>query len=101
MSSKNNILISLSESDKTQFGKQGFATQSTPQQVFSLVWAMEAAVNNGGFSRYFQHDSCETPVSRRCSEHGGQSEERGVRKTKSPRRQGPSGRRGPFIALRS
>ena len=62
MPSKNNILISLSESDKTQFGKQDFATQSAPQQVFSSVWAVEAEVNNGGFSQYFLNDSCETAV---------------------------------------
>jgi hypothetical protein len=62
MPSKNNLLISLSESDKTQFGKQGFATQSIPQQVFSSVWAVEAEVNNGGFSQYFLNDSSETAV---------------------------------------
>ncbi len=62
MPGKNNILISLSESDRTQFGKQNFATQSTPQQVFSSVWAVEAEVNNGGFSQYFLNDSCETAV---------------------------------------
>ena len=62
MPSKNNILIGLSESDKTQFGKQDFVTQSAPQQVFSSVWAVEAEVNNGGFSQYFLNDSCETAV---------------------------------------
>lgn len=62
MPSKNDILISLSESDKTQFGKQDFATQSAPQQVFSSVWAVEAEVNNGGFSQYLLNDSCETAV---------------------------------------
>ena len=62
MSSKNNILIGLSESDKTQVGKQDFATQSTPQQVFSSVWSVEAEVNNVGFSQYFLNDSCETAV---------------------------------------
>ncbi len=60
MPSKNNILISLSESDKTQFGKQDFASQSTPQKVFSSIWAVESEVNNGGFSQYFLNDSCET-----------------------------------------
>src|SRR5882762_4764112 len=60
MASKNNILISLSESDKTQFGKQDFAGQSAPQQVFSAIWAVESEVNNGGFSQYFLNDSCET-----------------------------------------
>jgi hypothetical protein len=62
MPSKNNILISLSESDKTQFGKQDFASQSTPQRVFSSIWAVESEVNNGGFSQYFLNDSCETAV---------------------------------------
>jgi hypothetical protein len=60
MPSKNNILISLSESDKTQFGKQDFESQSTPQRVFSSIWAVESEVNNGGFSQYFLNDSCET-----------------------------------------
>jgi Domain of unknown function (DUF4375) len=58
--SKNNILISLSESDKTQFGKQAFESQSTPQRVFSSLWALESEVNNGGFSQYFLNDSSET-----------------------------------------
>jgi hypothetical protein len=57
---KNNILISLSESDKTQFGKQDFESQSTPQKIFSAIWAVESEVNNGGFSQYFLNDSCET-----------------------------------------
>jgi hypothetical protein len=57
---KNRILISLSESDKTKFGKQEFAAQSTPQQVFSAIWAIESEVNNGGFSQYFLNGSCET-----------------------------------------
>jgi hypothetical protein len=57
---KNNILIDLSESDKTKFGKQDFATQSVPQQVFSSIWAVESEVNNGGFSQYFLNSSSET-----------------------------------------
>jgi hypothetical protein len=60
MGTKNHILISLSESDKTQFGKQDFASQSTPQKVFSSIWALESEVNNGGFSQYFLNNSCET-----------------------------------------
>jgi hypothetical protein len=59
---KNGILIELSESDKTKFGKEDFATQSTPQKVFSAIWAVESEVNNGGFSQYFQNTSCETAV---------------------------------------
>ena len=60
MPTKNHILIGLSESDKTQFGKEDFAHQSTPQKVFSSIWAVESEVNNGGFSQYFLNSSCET-----------------------------------------
>ena len=57
---KNNILIDLSESDCTKYGKEDFAAQSTPQKVFSSIWAVESEVNNGGFSQYFLNSSCET-----------------------------------------
>ncbi len=57
---KNKILIDLSESDKTKFGKEEFTTQSIPQKVFSSVWEIESEVNNGGFSQYFLNSSCET-----------------------------------------
>jgi len=57
---KNGILIDLSESDKTKFGKEDFSTQSIPQKVFSSIWAIESEVNNGGFSQYFLNSSCET-----------------------------------------
>jgi len=57
---KNEILIGLSESDKTKFGKEDFAIQSFPQKVFSSVWAVESEVNNGGFSQYFLNSSAET-----------------------------------------
>lgn len=59
---KNGILITLSQSDKTEFGKHNFAIQSTPQRVFSSIWAVESEVNNGGFSQYFLNSSCETAV---------------------------------------
>jgi len=57
---KNEILISLSESEKTKFGKEDFDTQSTAQKVFSSIWALESQVYNGGFSQYFQNLSSET-----------------------------------------
>ena len=57
---KNEILIMLSESGSTAFGKQDFEEQSIPQKVFSSVWALESEVNNGGFSQYFQNCSNET-----------------------------------------
>jgi hypothetical protein len=60
MPDKNGILVMLSESDKTMFGKVDFVAQSRPQKVFSAIWALESEVNNGGFSQYFLNDSSET-----------------------------------------
>jgi hypothetical protein len=57
---KNRILIDLSESEKTSFGKVEFAEQSIPQKVFSTIWALESEVNNCGFSQYFSNSSSET-----------------------------------------
>jgi hypothetical protein len=57
---KNGILIDLSESEKTRFGKEDFAKQTIPQKVFSAVWTVESGVNNGGFSQYFNSDSAES-----------------------------------------
>jgi Domain of unknown function (DUF4375) len=57
---KNEILIGLSESERTKVGKEDFARQSVPQKVFSTVWAVESEVNNGGFSQYFLNSSAET-----------------------------------------
>ena len=57
---KNILLIRLSESDQTKFGKEDFAAQSGPQRVFSAIWAVESEVNNGGFSQYFVNSSAET-----------------------------------------
>ncbi len=52
---KNRILIELSESERTDFGKNAFPAQSVPQKVFSSIWAIESEVNNGGFSQYFMN----------------------------------------------
>src|SRR6266480_2122618 len=57
---KNHILINLSSSDKTSFGKEEFVRQSLPQKVFSAIWAVESEVNNGGFSQYFVNSSAES-----------------------------------------
>ena len=38
---KNGILIVLSESDRTSFGRD-FSTQSVPQKVFSSICAVES-----------------------------------------------------------
>jgi uncharacterized protein DUF4375 len=57
---KNQVLIRLSESEQTKFGKEEFARQSLPQKVFSAIWSVESEVNNGGFSQYFLNSSAET-----------------------------------------
>ena len=57
---KNRVLIDLSASDRTKFGKEEFSLQSFPQKVFSAIWAAESEINNGGFNQYFQNSSCET-----------------------------------------
>jgi hypothetical protein len=57
---KNSILINLSESERTKFGKEDFARQSYPQKVFSAIWSVESEVNNGGFSQYFVSDSADS-----------------------------------------
>ena len=57
---RNSILIDLSESERTSFGKEDFSVQSYAQKVFSAIWAAESEINNGGFAQYFQNSSCET-----------------------------------------
>jgi hypothetical protein len=57
---KNSILIELSESKRTKFGKEDFGLQSIPQKIFSAIWAVESEVNNGGFSQYFLNTSAES-----------------------------------------
>lgn len=53
---KNSFLIDLSESDRTDFGRVDFDSQSEEQKVFSAIWELEAEVNNGGFLQYFEND---------------------------------------------
>ena len=57
---KSAVLIDLSESDRTDCGRRDFAEQSLPQRVFSSIWALEAEVNNGGFSQYFFNSSSDS-----------------------------------------
>ena len=52
---KNKILIDLSESTRTDFGKVDFLQQSEPQKVFSAIWELESQVCNGGFFQYFEY----------------------------------------------
>ena len=57
---KNEILINLSESGATKFGKEDFARQSLPQRVFSAIWEVQGEVLNGGLSQYFCNSSAES-----------------------------------------
>ncbi len=51
---KNALLIDLSESDRTMFGRVDFDQQPPEQQVFSAIWALESQVNNGEFAQFLQ-----------------------------------------------
>jgi len=50
---KNKILIQLSESPNSNFGKEDFLAQSEPQKVFSAIWEAEGRVNMDGFQFWF------------------------------------------------
>lgn len=50
---KDAVLISLSGSNRSDFGRVDFAVQSPDQRVFSAIWALEGAVNMDGFASYF------------------------------------------------
>lgn len=59
---KDGVLIRLSESGQTAFGRsEDFNQQALPQKVFYYaIWALESEVNNGGFSQYFCNNSGES-----------------------------------------
>lgn len=57
---KNDFLVELSESPRTDFGRVDFAKQPEPQKVFSSIWALESQVNNGGFLQYFVSSDFDT-----------------------------------------
>lgn len=54
------LLIKLSESTNSQFGKVDFEKQPMPQKVFSALWTLMSEVGNGGFWQYFANSSAET-----------------------------------------
>ena len=58
---KNAFLITLSESERTAFGKTEFAAQLEPQKVFSAIWELESEVNNGGFDQFFRNGRAAIP----------------------------------------
>lgn len=57
---KNCFLVSLSDSDRTDFGRVAFAEQSEEQKVFSAIFGMEGQVNSGGFADYFASSEGDT-----------------------------------------
>ena len=52
---KNQYLIELSESPRSDLGRVDLEDQSEPQKVFSAIWELESQVNNGGFDQYFRN----------------------------------------------
>lgn len=52
---KNEFLIDLSESNRTDFGRVDFASQTDTQKTFSAIWELESYVNNGGFDQYLRN----------------------------------------------
>jgi hypothetical protein len=59
---KTRILIQLSQSPRSQYGKVPYEKQSRPQQVFSALWGLESEVNNGGFAQWFENSAGEMAV---------------------------------------
>ena len=55
---KNTLLIQLSE--RGRFWRVDFDDLSRAEQVFRVIWELEADVNNGGFHQYFSNSSGDT-----------------------------------------
>lgn len=55
--SLNGWLIELAEAKESRFWSVDFDELSKPEQVFRLIWELEAEVNNGGFLQYFGNSS--------------------------------------------
>ena len=55
---KNTLLIQLSE--RGRFWRVDFDDLSRAEQVFRVIWELEAEVNNGGFHQYFSNSSGDT-----------------------------------------
>ena len=65
---KDSVLISLSESERTDFGRVDFAAQPPDQQVFSAIWALESGVNCDGFASYVASEDESIPFAPRALE---------------------------------
>jgi hypothetical protein len=47
------FLLSIVDNVRRRESELGFSTLSPKEQVFLLVWSLEAEVNNGGFHQFF------------------------------------------------
>ena len=52
---KNGWLLDLAESERTEFGRVEFSSQTDAQKVFSAIWDLESQVNDGGFDQYLRN----------------------------------------------
>ena len=50
-------LFKVSEAVWARETKHGFAGLTEPERVFLCVWSLEAEVNNGGFSQFFENSA--------------------------------------------
>ena len=50
-------LFKVSEAVWGREAKHGFAGLTEPERVFLCVWSLEAEVNNGGFSQFFENSA--------------------------------------------
>jgi hypothetical protein len=53
----NRRLVGLAESRDVRFWRVDYSQLSAPEQVFLVIWELEAEVNNGGFEQYFSNSS--------------------------------------------
>jgi len=50
---------SITESERTEFGRIAFGGQNGAQKVFSSIWELESQVNNGGLDAYLRYTDSE------------------------------------------
>jgi len=50
---KQQFLIDLAASDRTDIGRIDFNNQSEPQRIFSTIWLLESHLSSGGFLDFF------------------------------------------------
>ena len=50
---KQQFLINLAASDRSDIGRVEFRDQSGPQRIFSTIWELESYLSSGGFLDFF------------------------------------------------